>query len=190
MPVGPHRPTGRRCGHSTGHYVFMCLAPSFLRSPAVRITRIPESKRRWQPARQVVWCADAQDATIESAEPPARGPWRGPPPGGAFLISRKVGGPGLLRLREGGRKQKQKTEGAQGPRASRRLRVGVRKGPALQIHLRRGSKDPKYFTLGIWKCFQSLKATPFFVVLHYSSLCSLRALIATWIMVVRNPGRS
>ena len=87
--------------------------------------------------------------------------------GGPFFISRKVEGPVLLRLREGGRKQEQKTEGGQGPRASRRLRVGVRKGPALQIHLRRGSKDPKYFTLGIWKCFQSLKAPPFFVVLHY-----------------------
>ena len=29
-----------------GHYVFMHFAPSFLRSPAVRVTRIPESKRR------------------------------------------------------------------------------------------------------------------------------------------------
>ena len=26
---------------SDGDYVFMCLAPSFLRSPAVRVTRIP-----------------------------------------------------------------------------------------------------------------------------------------------------
>ena len=37
--------TGRRFGHFTGHYVFMCLAPSFLRFPAVRVTRITESKR-------------------------------------------------------------------------------------------------------------------------------------------------
>ena len=33
-----------------------------------------------------------------------------------------------MRLREGGGKQKQKTRGARGPRASRRLRVEVQKG--------------------------------------------------------------
>ena len=48
--------------------------------------------------------------------------------GGAFLISRKVGGRAIWRGRGGGRKQKQKTGGGAGPRASRRLRVGVRKG--------------------------------------------------------------
>ena len=37
---------GRRFGRTNGHYVFMCLAPSFLRFPAVRVTRITESKRR------------------------------------------------------------------------------------------------------------------------------------------------
>ena len=31
-----------------GHYVFMHFAPSFLPSPAVRVTRITESKRRRQ----------------------------------------------------------------------------------------------------------------------------------------------
>ena len=62
--------------------------------------------------------------------------------GGAFLSLGKWG-PGASKA-EGGREKTKtkKTEGAQGPRASRRLRVGVRKGPALQIHLRRGSKDP------------------------------------------------
>ena len=40
---------GRRFGRANGHYVFMCLAPSFLPSPAVRVTRIREiSKRRRQ----------------------------------------------------------------------------------------------------------------------------------------------
>ena len=45
-PGGLWGATGRRFGRFTGHYVFMCLAPSFLRFPAVRVTRIRESNRR------------------------------------------------------------------------------------------------------------------------------------------------
>ena len=52
-PLRLWAPTGRRSGRSTGHYVFMCLAPSFLRSPAVRVraqasrgSRIPESNSK------------------------------------------------------------------------------------------------------------------------------------------------
>ena len=47
-------------------------------------------------------------------------------PGRAFLISRLVGGPALLRLREGGRKRKQENRG--GPRAPD-LQAAPRRGP-------------------------------------------------------------
>ena len=37
--------SGAVLGALEGHYVFMCWAPSFLRSARARVTRIPESRR-------------------------------------------------------------------------------------------------------------------------------------------------
>ena len=45
-PLGPKLPNETVFMRIVCDYVFMCLAPSFLPSPAVRVTRIPESKRR------------------------------------------------------------------------------------------------------------------------------------------------
>ena len=47
-------PVGRRFGRANGHYVFMCLAPSFLPSPGDAVTRIRESNRR-RFGTQPVW---------------------------------------------------------------------------------------------------------------------------------------
>ena len=41
----PDGASGAVLGALEGHYVFMCFAPSFLRSARARVTRISESKR-------------------------------------------------------------------------------------------------------------------------------------------------
>ena len=44
--------SGAVLGALEGHYVFMCWAPSFLRSARARVTRISESKRDRQCRRR------------------------------------------------------------------------------------------------------------------------------------------
>ena len=58
--------SGAVLGALEGHYVFMCWAPSFLRSARARVTRIPESKRGREAAGDVLMSRSAHELLMST----------------------------------------------------------------------------------------------------------------------------
>ena len=77
----PEGASGAVLGALEGHYVFMCWAPSFLRSARARVTRIPESKRGR------LACAHAGLAAMAAMDWSAECSWGDPREGQILLWS-------------------------------------------------------------------------------------------------------